>query len=65
MTVFKVSDMTCGHCEKSIRRELVKAGPEVQVSVDLKEKTVTVTNLPDEQVLALLKEVGYHPEKMK
>lgn len=65
MSTFKVEDMTCGHCEKAIRMELTKGNASVKVDVDLKTKTVSVENLPDDRVIFLLKEIGYTPEKMK
>ena len=65
MSLFKVPDMSCGHCEKAITGALKKAGPDVEVKVDLSSKTVNVTNLPDETVSHLLKDLGYTPEKVK
>ena len=64
MGIFRVEEMSCGHCEKAIRTELAKDS-KVKVDVDLKNKTVTVENLSDERVLFLLKEIGYHPEQIK
>lgn len=65
MSQFKVPDMTCGHCEKAITGALKKAGPDVEVRIDLKEKTLDVKNLPDETVAALVKDLGYTPERVK
>lgn len=65
MGLFKVDDMTCGHCEKAIRTELAKGDPAVKVDVDLKKKTVQVENLSDDRVIFLLKEIGYNPEIIK
>ena len=65
MSMFKVPDMTCAHCEKAIKMELTKGSSDVKVEVDLKEKIVKVENLSDDRVLFLLKEIGYSPEKMK
>lgn len=65
MSLFKVEDMSCAHCEKAIKTELAKGDPTVKVAVDLKQKTVQVENLPDDRVLFLLKEIGYNPEKIK
>ncbi len=62
MSIFKVNDMTCGHCEKAIREELTRGDVRVKVEVNLKDKLVTVDNLPDDRVLFLLREVGYSPE---
>ncbi len=61
MSVFKVPDMTCGHCEKVIREELTKVDQQVRVEVNLKDKLVTVDNLSDDRVLSLLKSIGYSP----
>ncbi len=65
MGMFKVPDMTCGHCEKAIKAELAKGSSDVKVEVNLKDKTVKVENLTDDRVLFLLQEIGYSPEKMK
>lgn len=65
MSIFKVEDMTCGHCEKAIKTELTRGDPKVKVKVDLSTKQVTVDNLSDDRVLFLLKEIGYTPEKVE
>ncbi|HXH31009.1 MAG TPA: hypothetical protein VNJ01_09375 [Bacteriovoracaceae bacterium] len=65
MGVFKILDMTCGHCEKAIRLELAKGDPEVRVNVDIKDRILKVENLPDDRVMFLLKEIGYTPEKVR
>ena len=65
MGIFKVEDMSCGHCEKAIKQELTKGDPNVKVDVNLKDKIVTVENLTDDRVVFLLKEIGYTPEKVK
>lgn len=65
MSVFKVPDMTCGHCEKAIKQELSQGDQNVKVDVSLKDRTVTVENLPDDRVMFLLKEIGYTAEKVK
>lgn len=64
MGVFRVEEMSCGHCEKAIKYELAKGDPEVKVAVDLKKKTVQVENLTDDRVMFLLKEIGYNPERV-
>lgn len=65
MGMFRVPDMTCSHCEKAIKQELSKGGPDIKVEVDLKGKVVSVENLTDDRVIFLLKEIGYTPEKVK
>lgn len=64
MSVFKVDDMTCAHCEKAIKSELKKGDSKINVEVDLKSKTVKVENLPDDRVIFLLKEIGYSPKQL-
>ena len=65
MSEFKVPDMSCGHCEKAITRALKEANASAEVKVDLNRKTVQVSNVPDETVVSLLKDIGYTPEKVK
>lgn len=65
MSTFKVNDMSCGHCEKTIKSEFSKTEPSAQVQVNLQDKTVTVENLADDRAIFLLKEIGYTPEKVK
>lgn len=65
MSVFKVNDMTCAHCEKAIKTEIKKEDPNIKVEVDIPAKTVKVENLPDDRVIFLLEEIGYTAEKLK
>lgn len=65
MGVFRINDMSRGHCEAAIKSELSRGDSEVIVNVDLKKKTVQVENLSDDRVIFLLKEIGYRPEKVK
>ncbi len=54
-----VPDMTCGHCEKTIRAALSEA---TEVQVDLNSKLVRVhSDASDEQLLALIQQAGYSP----
>ena len=61
-TIFNVPDMTCGHCEKSVRSALDQALPGAAVTVDLDTKRVT-----DEGDAAraeeAIRDAGYTPEK--
>ncbi len=65
MSTFRVPDMTCGHCEKTIKNALTEAHPEAEIKIDLEKKQLIVENLADDRVVFLLKEVGYNPEKIK
>jgi copper chaperone len=64
MSTFKVEDMTCAHCEKAIKAELIKENPSVKVDVNLESKMIKVENLAADRVLFLLKEIGFSPEKV-
>jgi len=55
MSKFQVPDMTCGHCEKSIKERLSDA----QVQVDLKNKTIEVEGKEPEEVIKALDEIGF------
>ncbi|MCB5202790.1 heavy-metal-associated domain-containing protein [Neorhizobium sp. T786] len=61
-TTFTVADMTCGHCEKTVRAALVEALPGAVVAVDLAAKTVTVAG-DAETAEAAIREAGYTPAK--
>jgi copper chaperone len=65
MGIFKVTDMNCGHCEKTIKNEFSKRYSEAQIEFNLNEKTIKVDNLIDEKVISLLKDIGFTPEKVK
>ena len=59
---FKVTGMTCGHCEASVREEvsLVPGVEGVQVSFQTGTLVVTGTSAVDDaQVLAAVDEAGY------
>ncbi|MFC5909523.1 heavy-metal-associated domain-containing protein [Streptacidiphilus monticola] len=61
-TVFNVTGMSCGHCEKSVSEELAALPGVTGVSADAKAGLVTVESagpLDDEAVRAAVDEAGY------
>lgn len=59
---YRVTGMTCGHCEMSIREEVAQiAGvDEIQVNAQTGKLVVKSTgDLDDAQVLAAVEEAGY------
>lgn len=62
MSIFKVPDMTCGHCVKSITEAIKEAVPQAEVSCDLATKLVTVSGADADKIEQLIKEAGYSPE---
>lgn len=61
-TTFTVSDMTCGHCEKSVRSALGEALPGAAVTVDLATRQVTVDG-DARTAEEAIREAGYSPER--
>ncbi|MFV0432425.1 MAG: heavy-metal-associated domain-containing protein [Leucobacter sp.] len=64
MTVneYRVTGMTCGHCEMSIREEVgeVPGVEDIQVSAQTGKLVVTASGeLDDAEVLAAVEEAGY------
>ncbi|MDE9451229.1 heavy-metal-associated domain-containing protein [Aliiroseovarius sp. Z3] len=58
MATFHVPDMSCGHCKASITEILTKAGAE-HLSFDMEARTVDVSGLATEAVIAKLDEIGF------
>ena len=60
--IFNVSDMTCGHCEKTVRGALAEVLPGAAVTIDLATHTVTVEGDAAKAEEAI-REAGYSPER--
>ncbi|GLQ54980.1 heavy-metal-associated domain-containing protein [Devosia nitrariae] len=60
-TTFAVPDMSCGHCEATIRQALATALPGARVAVDLSRHEVTVEGDAAKAETAI-REAGYSPE---
>jgi copper chaperone len=57
---FHVENMTCGHCERTIRKAIAALSPQEKVAVDLRGRTVDVEGaLNAAQIIAALAEEGY------
>ncbi|AQS62316.1 MULTISPECIES: heavy-metal-associated domain-containing protein [Rhizobium/Agrobacterium group] len=62
-TTFLVSDMTCGHCEKTLRGALADVLPDASVSIDLATHKLTVTG-DAATAEAAIRDAGYSPERV-
>ena len=63
MLQFKVPDMTCGHCEKTIRTALADLPGVGQVDVDLAGKIVRIDGAVDATAIRhAITEAGYTVE---
>ncbi|MEN3146788.1 heavy-metal-associated domain-containing protein [Neorhizobium sp. IRAMC:178] len=60
--IFSVPDMTCGHCEKTVRGALAEALPGAAVAIDLATKKVTIEGDAVKAEEAI-REAGYSPER--
>ncbi|HLV58640.1 MAG TPA: heavy metal-associated domain-containing protein [Natronosporangium sp.] len=61
-TTYRVTGMTCGHCEQAVTAELSRLPGVRQVRVDLATGDVTVTSdapLPIDEVRMAVDEAGY------
>lgn len=57
---FKVTTMTCGHCEMAIQRALKSADPLATVSIDRSIQQVVVeSQQPREVLIRAITEEGY------
>jgi copper chaperone CopZ len=59
--VFTVPDMSCGHCEAAVTREVGAVAGVAAVDVDLDSKLVTVRGegLDRDEIVAAIDEAGY------
>lgn len=60
--VFKVSDMTCGHCAGTIRKALTDALPGAAFNVDLEGQLVTVPHDAAGPAEIAMRDAGYEPQ---
>jgi copper chaperone len=59
-TVFRIEDMTCGHCEKTVMKALADMLPGKAVSIDLAARKAVVEGDADLAEQAI-REAGYTP----
>jgi len=59
--IFTVPDMTCGHCEKTVRAALAKELPDAEVGIDLAAHQVTVEG-DSAKAEEAIREAGFSPE---
>ncbi|MCC5859590.1 MAG: heavy-metal-associated domain-containing protein [Ectothiorhodospiraceae bacterium] len=58
-----VNDMTCGHCEASIRDAVARLDPSAGVRVDLERKRLWIeSTVPGERIVEAIQAIGFTPE---
>ena len=62
MPVFKVEDMSCGHCAGAITRAVKEVDSNAEVAVEIDAKRVSITSkLSPEALAEAITEAGYSP----
>jgi len=64
---YKVTGMTCGHCEMSVREEVGEIANVTDIDVSAQTGTLAVTTsgeVEDTEVLAAVAEAGYTAERL-
>ncbi len=60
-----VNDMTCGHCEASIRDAVLRLDPAARVRVDLERKRLWIeSSVPAEHIMQAIEGIGFTPESV-
>jgi copper chaperone len=62
-TTFSVPDMTCGHCEKTVRNALSEALPGADITINLAAQRVTIEG-DAATAEGVMRDVGYSPERV-
>ncbi len=57
----QVPDMTCGHCETTIKKEILRNDAAASITVNLKTKEVQIESakLSQENIISVLESIGY------
>jgi copper chaperone len=57
---FHIENMTCGHCERSIRKAIAALSPQDKVAIDLRGKIVDIEGTASAaRIVAALADEGY------
>jgi len=59
MLTLDVPDMSCAHCERTVKEAVATVAPEARVRVDLAAHRVTVEGAEAAPVIAALADAGY------
>lgn len=56
----QIPDMTCAHCEATIKKEILKNDGDAEIKVNLKTKEVEIkTKFSEKEIIQLLDQIGY------
>lgn len=63
MLKLKVPDMSCGHCEATVKKAIRSVDENAKVNVDLASRTVAVESAADAQKIAAALEAEGYPSQ--
>ncbi len=56
----QIPDMTCSHCEATIKKEILRNDKEAEMKFNLRTKEVEIkTKISEENLKQVLSEIGY------
>ncbi|MDN3564119.1 heavy-metal-associated domain-containing protein [Paeniroseomonas aquatica] len=65
MVVFRVPNMRCGGCARSVTAALRGVAPAAEVRVDMERREITIEGEPDADALArVLRQAGFEGERL-
>lgn len=59
MIRLNIPDMSCGHCEKTIREAVRKADPRATIEIDLGARTARIETMQPGAVASAIAKAGY------
>ena len=65
MLMFRVDDMTCGHCASTIARAVAQVDRDARVQVNIGEKIVSViADASENDISDAIRDAGYTPQRL-
>ena len=65
MLMFRVEDMTCGHCASAIASAVAEVDREARVEVNVGDKIVSVSgDTPESDIAEAIRQAGYTPQRV-
>ena len=65
MLIFRVDDMTCGHCAATIAKAVAQVDRDARVDVNIGDKIVSVSGQASESDISdAIREAGYTPQRV-
>lgn len=59
MIQLNIPDMSCGHCEKTIREAVQETDPQALIEINLDSRTARIETMQPEAVAGAIAKAGY------